>query len=29
MTDTTYTALASLVTGTFRPTGQRQADGTW
>jgi|UPI00035DA427 hypothetical protein len=29
MTDATYTALARLAIGTFRPTGQRQADGTW
>ena len=29
MTDATYTALASLAIGTFRPTGARQVDGTW
>jgi hypothetical protein len=29
MTDATYTALARLAIGTFRPTGTRQADGTW
>ena len=29
MSDATYTALASLAIGRFRPTGQRQADGTW
>jgi hypothetical protein len=29
LTDATYTALARLAIGTFRQTGQRQADGTW
>jgi hypothetical protein len=29
MTDAPYTALARLAIGTFRQTGQRQADGTW
>ncbi len=29
LTDATYKTIASITIGTFRSTGQRQADGTW
>jgi hypothetical protein len=29
LTDATYRTIASITIGTFRSTGQRQADGTW
>jgi hypothetical protein len=29
MSDATYKTIASITIGTFRSTGQRQADGTW